>query len=167
MMQKNEKYIQLPNRGDHNCFGCSPVNTSGLQMTFYTNETAVCSEVTVPEHLCGWNNLVHGGVLTTILDEIMSWSAIYLLKRVPMTKSMTVDFFKPIYVGDPLRVEGSVSEKKGKHEALMEGRIYNKDDVCCASATGTFAVFSPAVAKRLSITDNESLKWFEQIFDLK
>jgi acyl-CoA thioesterase FadM len=129
----NEGYIQLPNRGDHNCFGCSPVNTSGLQMTFYTNETAV----------------------------------IYLLKRVPMTKSMTVDFLKPIYVGDPLRVEGTVSEKKGKHEALMQGRIYNKDDVCCASAAGTFAVFSPAVAKRLSITDSESLKWFEQIFNLK
>jgi uncharacterized protein (TIGR00369 family) len=166
MVTKNEGYIHLPNRGDHNCFGCSPVNTSGLQMTFYTNETAVCSKVTVPEHLCGWNNLVHGGVLTTILDEIMSWSAIYLLKRVPMTKSMTVDFLKPIYVGDQLRVEGTVSEKKGKHEALMEGRIYNKDDVCCASATGTFAVFSPAVAKRLSITDDESLKWFEQIFNL-
>jgi acyl-coenzyme A thioesterase PaaI-like protein len=153
MTTKNEGYIHLPNRGDHNCFGCSPVNTSGLQMTFYTNETAVCSKVTVPEHLCGWNNLVHGGVLTTLLDEIMSWSAIYLLKRVPMTKSMTVDFLKPIYVGDPLRVEGTV--------------IYNKDDVCCTSAAGTFAVFSPAVAKRLSITDDESLKWFETIFDLK
>lgn len=49
----------------------------------------------------------------------------------------------------------------------MEGRIYNKDEVCCARATGTFAVFSPAVAKRLSITDSESLKWFEEIFDLK
>jgi uncharacterized protein (TIGR00369 family) len=136
-------------------------------MTFYTNETAVYSKVTVPEHLCGWDNLVHGGVLTTILDEIMSWSAIYLLKRVTMTKSMTVDFLKPVYVGNPLSVEGVVAEKKSKHEALMEGRIYNTDDVCCASATGTFAVFSPAVAKRLSIMDNESLKWFEEIFNLK
>ena len=167
MVLKSKEYVQLPNPGDHNCFGCSPRNTSGLRMRFYTNETAVYSKVTVPEHLCGWNNLVHGGVLTTILDEIMSWSAIYLLKRVPMTKSMTVDFLKPIYVGDQLRVEGTVSEKKGKHEALMEGRIYNKDDVCCASASATFAVFSPAVAKRLNITDEESLQWFERIFNLK
>ena len=167
MVLKNKGYIQLPNRGDHNCFGCSPLNTSGLRMSFYTNETAVYSKVTVPEHLCGWNNLVHGGVLTTILDEIMSWSAIYLLKRVSMTKSMTVDFLKPVYVGNPLKVEGTVADKKGKHEALMQGRIYNENDVCCASASGTFAVFSPAVAKRLSITDGESLKWFEKIFDLK
>ena len=166
MAPKDEGYIQLPNRGDHNCFGCSPVNASGLQMTFYTNEKVVRSKVTVPEHLCGWNNLIHGGVLSTILDEIMSWAAIYLLKRVVMTKSMTVDFHKPVYVGDSLSVEGTVSDKTGKHEASMEGRIYNDDNVCCASATGTFAVFSPAVARRLSITDNESLKWFEEIFNL-
>ena len=101
------------------------------------------------------------------MDEIMSWAAIYLLKRVTMTKSISVDFLKPVYVGNPLKAEGTVLDTKGKHEALTEGRIYNKDEVCCAKATGTFAVFSPAVAKRLSITDSESLKWFERIFNLK
>ena len=167
MSLKSDPYKKLPNNRDHRCFGCSPLNPHGLQMTFYTNEMAVYSKVKVPEHLCGWNNLVHGGVLSTILDEIMSWSAIYLLKRVAMTKSMSVDFFKPVYVGNLLKAEGTVLDKKGKHEALMEGRIYNEDNVCCASATATFAIFSPAVAKRLRITDNESFKWFEQIFNLK
>jgi uncharacterized protein (TIGR00369 family) len=95
-------------------------------MTFYTDEAAVYSKITVPDHLCGWNNLVHGGVLTTIMDEIMSWAAIYLLKRVPMTKSISVDFLKPVYVGNPLKAEGTILDNKGKHEALMEGRIYNK-----------------------------------------
>lgn len=162
-----DNFKQLPNNRDHNCFGCSPVNSSGLQMTFYTNESAVYSNTTVPGHLCGWNNLVHGGVLTTIMDEIMSWAAIYLLKQVPMTKSITVDFLKPVYVRSPLKAEGIILDKKGKREALMQGRIYNQDDVCCAQANGIFAVFSPAVAKRLQITDSESLKWFQRIFNLK
>ena len=90
---------------------------------------------------------------------------VLLLKDNGLVK--TVGFKKPVYVGDSLSIEGTVSDKLGRHEALMEGRIYKEDDVCCASATGTFAVFSPAVAKRLSITDNESLKWFEQIFNLR
>ena len=167
MIRKTEDYIQLPNRGDHNCFGCSPANTSGLRMTFYTNKAAVYSKITVPDHLCGWNDLVHGGVLTTIMDEIMSWAAIYLLKRVTMTKSISIDFLKPVYVGNPLRAEGRVLDTKGKHEALMEGCIYNQDEVCCAKATGTFAVFSPAVAKRMSITGSKALEWFEEIFNLK
>ena len=164
---KTAQHEQLPNNRDHNCFGCSPTNKSGLQMKFYTNESAVYSNVTVPEHLCGWNNLVHGGVLSTILDEIMSWATIYLLKRVPMTKSITVDFLKPVYVGREMTVRGKVLEELGEREALMEGKIFDDNEVCCARARGTFAVFSPAVAKRLRITDDESLKWFEKIFHLK
>jgi uncharacterized protein (TIGR00369 family) len=158
---------ELPNSRNHNCFGCSPVNPSGLQMKFYTSAAAVYSKLTVPEHLCGWNNLVHGGVLTTIMDEIMNWAAIYLLKRVPMTKSIAVDFLKAVYVGRALQVQGTVLEKIGRREVLMEGRIFNEAGTCCAKATGTLTLFSPAVAKRLKITDNESLKWFEQIFHLK
>ena len=80
---------------------------------------------------------------------------------------MSVDFIKPVYVGSSLQVRGTVLDKISKREALMDGRIFNEEDICCAKATGTFAVFSPAVAKRLGITDEKSLKWFEQIFSLK
>lgn len=166
-MESMDDYKQLPNSRDNHCFGCSPVNPSGLQMKFFTNDSAVISRIAIPAHLCGWNNLVHGGVLTTILDEIMSWSAIYLLKRVPLTKSIAIDFLKPVYVESALKAEGIVLDDKGKREAVMAGRIYNENDVCCVKATGTYAVFSPAVAKRLKITDQQSLKWFEQIFNLK
>ncbi len=166
MGSKTTPHNQLPNKGDHTCFGCGPANPSGLQMTFYANETTIRSTVTVPDHLCGWNNLVHGGVLSTILDEIMSWATIYLLKQVPMTKSITVEFIKPVYIGSPLTIQGRVLKKISHREALLEGKIFNANDACCVKATGTFAIFSPAVAKRLQITDGESLDWFEQIFNL-
>jgi uncharacterized protein (TIGR00369 family) len=167
MNPKKTAYKLLPNNRGHNCFGCSPTNPSGLQMTFWADETSVTSNVTVPQHLCGWNNLVHGGVLSTILDEIMSWAAIHLLKQVPMTKSISIEFIKPVVVGDLLKVQGKVLDKVSRREALMEGKILNADDECCSKATGTFAIFSPAVAKRLQITDEKSLKWFEQVFRLK
>lgn len=167
MDRKTTSFKKLPNNREHNCFGCSPTNPSGLQMSFLADERSVASNVTVPEHLCGWNNLVHGGVLSTILDEIMSWATIHLLKQIPMTKSISVDFIKPVYVGDPLIAQGRVLDKISRHEVLMEGQIFNREDVCCAQATGAFAIFSPAVAKRLNITDNKSLRWFKQVFHLK
>ena len=167
MDRKPTSLKPLSNNRDHNCFGCSPTNPSGLQMSFLAGDSSVTSHVTVPEHLCGWNKLVHGGVLSTILDEIMSWAAIHLLKQIPMTKSISVDFIKPVYVGHPLNVEGRVLEKIGRRDALMEGKILNANDECCTRATGTFAIFSPAVAKRLKITDTKSLHWFEQVFGLK
>ncbi len=156
---------ELPNSRNHNCFGCSPVNSSGLRMQFFTDGTAVYSQLQVPEHLCGWSNIVHGGVLTTILDEIMSWSAIHLLKRIALTRSMTVEFIKPVQVGSGLRAEARVREADGKNNALTEGVIYDSRGDACARATASFKVFSPAVALRLRIADEATIRWFEGIFE--
>ena len=164
-MDTEKNCRRLPNSKMHNCFGCSPVNPSGLQMEFYANDSSVFSLVKVPEHLCGWDKLVHGGVLSTILDEIMSWAAIYLLKRVTMTKSMTIDFLKPVFIEHSLKAEGKVLEIKNKHEAVMEGILSNSDGTVCARSTGNLAIFSPAVAKRLGIANEEHLDWFERIYN--
>lgn len=154
---------QLPNRGDHKCFGCSPTNSSGLQMIFFTDEKSVFSWLKVPDHLVGWDNLIHGGILSTILDEIMSWSALYLLKKLILTKSMTIDFIKPVYEGTELKVEGNVFEKTSERQALMQGRIYNKEGVLCTKSKGIYMLFEPEVAKRLNMLSAEALKGFEPI----
>ena len=113
-MTSAQNLRELPNSRNHNCFGCSPVNPSGLQMRFFTDGRAVYSRVKVPEHLCGWSNIVHGGVLTTILDEVMSWSAITLLKRIALTRGIAVEFIKPVQVGGELKAEGRVRETGGR-----------------------------------------------------
>ena len=154
---------QLPNRGDHKCFGCGPGNPIGLQMKFFSDDKSVFSWLKVPNHLMGWDNLVHGGILSTILDEIMSWSAIYLLKKLILTKSMTVDFIKPVFEGMELKVEGNVFEKRSDKEAVMRGRIYNAEGVLCAKSKGIFALLEPKVAKRLNLMSADALKDFEPI----
>ena len=158
---------RLPNSTAHYCFGCSPVNPSGLQMKFSASRDTVFSNVTIPDHLCGWSNIAHGGVLTTILDEIMSWSALHFLKRITMTKSMNIEFIKPVYIQQSLKAEGRVLEKTGKHDAVMEGILYNEKGIACAKSTANFAIFSPKVAKRFGIADDASLKFFADVFDIK
>ena len=154
---------QLPNRRDHKCFGCGPGNPTGLQMKFFSDDKSVFSWLNVPDHLMGWDNLVHGGILSTILDEIMSWSAIYLLKKLILTKSMTIDFIKPVFEGMELKVEGTVFEKRSNKEAVMQGRIYNAEGVLCTKSKGIFALLDPKVAKRLNLMSAEALKDFEPI----
>jgi uncharacterized protein (TIGR00369 family) len=166
-MESTKDYQQLPNSSDHYCFGCSPVNPSGLQMNFFADPDTVFSNVTIPDHLCGWSNIAHGGVLTTILDEIMSWTALHFLKRITMTKSMNIEFIKPVYIRNPLKAEGKVLEITGKHDAVMEGILYNDKGVACAKSTANFAIFSPKVAKRFGIADDTSLKFFANVFGIK
>ena len=166
-MTSTKDYQQLPNSADHYCFGCSPVNPSGLQMNFFAGPDTVFSNVTIPEHLCGWSNIAHGGVLTTILDEIMSWAALYFIKQITMTKSMTMEFLKPVQIQSPLKAEGKVLEITGKHDAVTEGVLYNAAGTACVKSTANFSIFSPKVARRLGIADDHSLKYFAEVFGIK
>jgi len=152
----------LPTRENHNCFGCGPTNTSGLQMQFHTDGKALYSWLTVPSHFCGWSNFVHGGVITTILDEVMGWSAIYMLKTLTLTKSITVDFLKPVYIDDELRAEGRISRRDSEREVLMEGLLYNSKDKLCSRAQGTFATFPPDVGAKFGL-DPSVLKGVERL----
>jgi len=159
-----EHLRELPSGENHNCFGCSPINPSGLHMRFFTDGRAVYSRLQVPPHLCGWSNIVHGGVLTTILDEIMSWAAIRLLQRIAVTRTIRVDFLKPVPVGTDLQAEGRVRAPGPKNDAETQGVIYDARGDACARATAIFKVFSPAVARRLGIADEASIRWFEHVF---
>jgi len=80
MKSPDDRFRPVPNRGDHNCFACGPNNPGGLAMKFYSDGETVVSRLRVDEHLCGWDNLLHGGIISTMLDEIMSWTIIHLLQ---------------------------------------------------------------------------------------
>ena len=58
-------------------------------MEFHANGSSIFSWITVPEHLCGWENLVHGGVISTMLDEIMARAMIHIIKLLSATTSWT------------------------------------------------------------------------------
>lgn len=163
MTSKMNGYKEIPNADDHMCFGCSPRNPSGLQMRFFTDGTLVTSWITVPDHLCGWDKLVHGGVISTILDEIMSWSALYLNKGFAVTKSMTVDFIQPAFTGEEMRAEGKVLEVKDKHDIVMAGSLYNSRSELCAESVGTFTILSPRIAKRMGVVTDESSRNFQRV----
>jgi len=155
---------QLPDRVENPCFACGKDNAFGLKMTFYTDEQSVYSFVSLPNHLCGFKNIVHGGIISTLLDEIMSWSAIYLLDRLILTKSMTVHFVKPIFVNTDLTVQGYVLDHMNDREAKMTGKIYNKNDELCAYSEGQFALFTAESIKKLKIMDEASIENFNRTF---
>ena len=159
-IENNINYKELHNSGIHNCFGCSPSNKFGLQMKLYTDEEAVYSWLSVPDYLGGWKNIVHGGIVSTILDEIMGWAGLYLLKKLTLTNSLTVDFIRAVLVGEKLKAEGRVIDFDGERNALVEGFLYNEKNVLCAKAKGKFTALSSKLAKRLGMMTDEQLKDF-------
>jgi len=164
-MKIDADFKRLPTSADHNCFACSPANAAGLQMTFFASDDAVYSRIAIPAHLCGWNGVAHGGVVSTILDETMSWAAMVQLKRLGFTQKMTVEFIKTVAVGALMEAESRVLEVRDNREAVVEGVLTDGEGNVCARAQGTFRIFSPSVARRLKIVDDKMLAWFHGLFD--
>jgi uncharacterized protein (TIGR00369 family) len=166
--ENRDEYILLPNGRNHTCFGCSPRNRSGLQMKFYSTERrdSVVSWLTVPDHLCGWSNLVHGGIISTLLDEAMGWAALVILKKLVVSKSITVDFIKPVLIGKEIRVEGKVSKINSAREAVLQGCVYNDNSEICARSSSLVSLFSSENIRRMGFTDQKMLNDMEQVMNM-
>lgn len=149
------------------CFGCGAINPIGLQMEFLTDGHSLYSFVTVPSTMAGWDKTVHGGIISTILDEIMGWSVIYLLKKIGVTKSMTVDFLKPLHVGKKLTVVGAIQERDSERQVTVTGEIYTEEAVLCAKAHGTFAAMPAQTAVRLGVMSSEYMEKFLPVLNQK
>ena len=145
------------------CFGCGENNPVGLQMRFTTDDQRVYSVVSVPQTMAGWDRTVHGGVISTMLDEIMGWSVIYLLKKMGVNKSMTVSFLKPISVETPLTVVGSIEAIHSKREVQVRGEIFSGNDELCAKATATFVAMTAQAAVRLGVMSSIYMERFMPI----
>ncbi len=165
-MIEREGYVYLPNSEANKCFGCGPANPCGLKMEFYTDRKSIVSWLAVPEHLSGWDNIAHGGIVSTILDEIMGRAVIVLLKSLPITKSMKIDFLKPVFVGMDLKAVGRVIEKR-EREALLEGIIFDRDGQACARTEATFGLFSIESMKKRGIMPEQITALFENLSSLE
>jgi uncharacterized protein (TIGR00369 family) len=78
----------------HSCFVCGESNPVGLKLLFHTDGNAVHAHFTPrPEHI-GFKGVVHGGLISTVLDEIMVWACAVQTKRFAFCAELNVRFLK-------------------------------------------------------------------------
>ncbi len=107
---KEEKRIMIPKPQGHNCFACGTENPIGLNLQFYRLGDAVYSEITLDRQYEGWEGVVHGGIVSTLLDEVMSWAIMYAKQVFLVTRKMDIKYIRPVLVGTPLRVAGRLMD---------------------------------------------------------
>jgi acyl-coenzyme A thioesterase PaaI-like protein len=89
------------------------------------------------EHV-GFRQTVHGGLIATLLDEIMVWACAVQTKRFAYCAELKVRFISPVRPKDELLASGElVSNRRGK---LFEARAELKDQtgVVLATAAGKY-----------------------------
>lgn len=121
---------------DQHCFVCGKKNLVGLKIEFHENpeNNEVEAEVVFPTHLQGWQDTVHGGLLATVLDEIMIKAAAAAgIKCV--TAEINVKYKKPAFTGKNYLAYGKMLETRGRI-VTAESRISDATGQIYAQATG-------------------------------
>lgn len=93
---------------DHHCFVCGEKNPHGLHLKFSLHEGKVSSEFIPQKIHQGYKDIVHGGIISTIIDEAMVKAA--LMQGLPaITAEITVRFRNPLIVGEKAIIEATIT----------------------------------------------------------
>jgi uncharacterized protein (TIGR00369 family) len=131
------------------CFVCGTQNPHGLGVSFFDDGTKVWTELTPAEHHQGWPGVLHGGIVSALLDETIGRVA-FLHDRWVQTAKLTVRFLRPAPLGQLLRAEGElVRDSRRLLEMRGELRVAATGERV-AEATGTFIPLPDAARDALA-----------------
>jgi uncharacterized protein (TIGR00369 family) len=120
-----------------NCFACGENNPGGLKLHFEIDkgkQTLKTTFVATPVYQ-GYDGIVHGGIISTLLDEAMAKLA-YELGFNAVTASLEIRFKKPAPLLERLSVYGEITEAKGKI-IRAKAHVSKEDGTLLATGTST------------------------------
>ncbi|HLY65120.1 MAG TPA: PaaI family thioesterase [Chloroflexota bacterium] len=124
----------LANEG---CIGCGQANPIGLHLQFepHPDGGVQASFTPKPEHQ-GWDGIMHGGMVTLLLDEAMAWAAAE--KTSPYyTARAEIKYRRPVFIGQPLLLRGWIVRDRGlRLETRAE--VHSSEGQLLAEGTALF-----------------------------
>ena len=118
------------------CFVCGDKNDIGLKVAFFEEEGKAKAEFVSTARLEGYKDILHGGILAALLDEVMIKSII-AKGILTVTSHLEVEFRKPAKIGEKLFLEGKIKNEKGKM-ILTEGKVFRENGDVIARARGKY-----------------------------
>jgi acyl-coenzyme A thioesterase PaaI-like protein/3-methyladenine DNA glycosylase AlkD len=126
----------------HTCFACGELNEHGLHLELHASSAGCWTEIELDPRFQGWDSVAHGGIVTTLLDEVMAWSVIGR-GTWGVTARLAISFRKPVPVGSRIRAEGWVIEDR-RRTFRTAGRVLDPaTGTVLAEGTGTFVAPPP------------------------
>jgi len=125
----------------YNCFGCSPNNDIGLQMSFYEDGEYIKSDWSPQVRFQGYQKVLHGGILSTLMDEIASWYIFAKLQTAGVTAKMEIRYVKPVYTNKGKITLQAFMKESRKRLCDIEVKVFDNDGVLCTEGTIQYFVF--------------------------
>ncbi len=121
----------------HECFACGTLNATGMGLVLHVEAGRSWVDLTLEPRFQGWDGIAHGGILCTILDEVMAW-ALVGQDSLGLTARLQVDFKRPVAVGHELHAEGWVTRSRRRIFDTAGHILDAADGRVLATATGVY-----------------------------
>ena len=86
----------------------------------------------------GFNSVVHGGILATLLDEAMAWACGVGAKQFAYCAEMNVRFIHPATPGQSIVVQGELRSNRRNKIFEVAAELRDEQDRVLATATGKY-----------------------------
>ena len=128
-----------------NCFGCSPNNVSGLALSMHRLEPSAAdglvSTFRLPERFESYPGVIHGGIVSTVLDEVMGNVIAVLDHRLCFTITLRVKYLAPLHTHELYRCVARMTRRPDSDDDIykIDGEIHPADrDEALAIASATY-----------------------------
>ena len=128
--------LELPHT--RSCFVCGESNPLGLKMRFHAQGEIVTATFTPQTEHIGFQNVTHGGVLATVMDEIMVWACAVSTKRFAYCAEMTTRFHQPARPGEELKMTSQLTANRRNRIYEAKAEIRDPKDNLVAEGTGKY-----------------------------
>lgn len=126
---------------DHHCFACGGTNPIGMHLAIELSEGAASTSWTAGHDFVGWEEKVHGGILATLLDEVMAWAP-SSHDSWAVTAEIRIRYRSPANPGETLTARGWVTSRR-RRIYEVSGEVRGEDGRLVAEGEGRFLGASP------------------------
>ncbi|MGH2427995.1 MAG: PaaI family thioesterase [Candidatus Limnocylindria bacterium] len=127
---------------DHNCFACGGENRIGMRLHIELGEGTARTEWTVGDDYVGWSDKAHGGIIATLLDEVMAWAP-SSFDSWAVTAELTTRYRSPASPGERLKAMGRVTNRR-RRIYEVSGEVRGPDGRLVAEGSGRYLGAAPS-----------------------
>lgn len=138
-MLETEHLTTLP--GSPGCFICdnNASNPRSLRLSLLWDEESktVCIPCEPDESWCGFSNVVHGGLIATVLDEAMAWVVKMHTEEWAFTADCHIRYKSAVAPGNRYMATAGVTES-ARRKILARATFLDQEGKVLAEASATF-----------------------------
>jgi len=127
---------------DHHCFACGASNPIGMRLHIELSDGAARSEWVVGDDYVGWSDKLHGGIIATLLDEVMAWAP-SSFDSWAVTAEMSVRYRASASPGERLTASARVARRRRRIYEVV-GEVRGPDGRLIAEGRGRYLGATPS-----------------------